>query len=87
MNLTEKEAIRWFGLRMGEMLTENANKWKKGPWTQVTFERSVGRLGEKLTDLEVELTTEPKDNEHVINECADIACIAMMIAHNSKEGK
>jgi hypothetical protein len=60
---------------------------KNGPWTNMTLIRSVDRLHEEMHELTDELgklRDGHSDYNAVANECADVACMAMIVMYRVK---
>lgn len=81
------EPIDWFATRMSQKM--NQNDWKPG-WHQDSLLALLLRLKEETAELEqlvIEASpTSPVNIEQIINESADIANFAMMIADNARRG-
>jgi len=79
-HVVEITAIKRFSCDMARKLRENSHK---AHWNTVTKYYLLGRLQEELYELEEALYSE--STESVINECADVANLAMMIADNLRD--
>ena len=80
-----RKEVVWFAEQMEARLKENDHK--KG-WQDCDFLYLQLRLRREYNELRREImTTEKKDVDKIISECADIANFCMMIANNFKNGR
>lgn len=72
------EALPQLTLRMVYKLGVHASK---GPWDKVPIEDAMMHLWDEVEELEIKLR-DGATYEEVIDECADIANMALIISHN-----
>lgn len=77
------EALPQLTLRMTYKLGVHA---AKGPWNRVTIEDAMMHLWEEVEELEVKIKG-GATYEEVIDECADVANMALIISHNYRRMK
>ena len=80
-----REAVKIFADRMESVLKQNDHKWG---WDACPYNYLLGKLWEEVYEVIRCFDTlgEPGcSNEHIKDECADVANIAMMIADNLGE--
>jgi len=76
--LTEiREPVKWFAQQMEQQLKANDHK---GGWDNCSMQYLLERLEEETHEL-----TACSNEEQVIQECADIANFAMMIADQARK--
>jgi len=71
-----RREVRWFAERMERKLQQNDHK---GGWNNDSFHALLRRMREEVDELE----SAQSDQEKLIDECADVANFAMMIAENA----
>lgn len=76
-----KECLDYFQIRMRKKLEKHSNK---GGWKNSTLSNLYNGMMRETEELARALYYEKKDFEHIIDECADVANMAMMIADNVK---
>lgn len=76
--LTDSKAVDWFAGRMAVKLLNNRHK---AHWSEADTGYLLDRLVQEVMELRQAIDMETA--EDVINECADVANFAMMIADNA----
>lgn len=79
----EKTALEWFTKEMSNKLQGNRHK---GSWSGEELSWLLYRLKEEVEELAVEVLKHP-DPIYIIEEAADVANFAMMIACNARPGE
>ena len=80
-----RQEVKWFAERMERKLKKNDYKGDGTSWRQGKLDPLLKRLKEETKELENEIYCLSIDNqEEIINEAADIANFAMMIADNAR---
>lgn len=78
--MTLRPAVAWFAQRLEAKLRANEHK---GDWHDIPYIRLLWMLRREVSELQDALVMGPDggvDTENVINEAADVANFAMMIA-------
>jgi hypothetical protein len=76
-----RESVQWFATVMEVVLRENDHK---GGWENDQFQYFVDRMKEEMGEIELAMAgTCQSDLMDVVNECADLANFAMMLAENA----
>lgn len=79
-----RPSVKWFAEQMERKLSANDHK---GQWQSCDAMWLLRRLKEETTELEEALLQAKFDAHELINEAADIANFAMMIADNARRSK
>lgn len=82
--VTPRPAVGWFAEQMELRLRANDHK---GGWKNCRVFLLLNRLFDEARELYDAVCYAQSDTKNIIQECADIANFAMMIADNIKEAK
>lgn len=78
-----EDAVNKFSNRMLRKLRMNQHKGNAAGWRNTTFSNLLKMLKDEIVELEVELLDQ-EDYDFIIDECANVANFAMMIADNAQ---
>ncbi len=80
------KAITTFTKNMEKKLIQNGHKGNRNSWLHLTYKQLFDLLNNEIDEL-IEAIWEQKSEDHIIDECADVANFAMMIADVARENK
>ena len=72
-----REVVKWFASQMEQTLLDNDHK---GGWRHMTIKELYSRLADEMGELQTEINFPEQDMAAIINECADVANFALMVA-------
>ncbi len=75
-----RPSVRWFAEQMEKKLKQNDDT--KPSWLGMDMSELFRHLEEEVKEVDEELRTRPGSGIRIIQECADTANLAMMIADN-----
>jgi hypothetical protein len=78
-----RESVQWFATVMEVVLRKNDHK---GGWENEPFQYFIDRMRDELSEIEGAIANlRPSDGDLIdlVNECADLANFAMMLAENA----
>jgi hypothetical protein len=78
-----RPVLEWFKERMDKKLAVPKNV-NKGHWSNDSIWHLFTRVGIEVTELRLAIVAVDNDPERIIDECADVANFAMMIADNTR---
>lgn len=77
-----KGVVNWFAARILDKMM--VHRHKGASWRQEKASLLFDRLVAECVELRAELDKDKKNKEKIINECADVAAFAMMIADKAR---